>query len=325
MVSIIVPVYNTEKYLQECIDSILAQTYRDFELILVDDGSKDSSGAICDANALRDKRISVIHQANGGVTSARANGVARSHGEWICFVDSDDTLPVDSFDSLVRASETFACDLVVGHHTEVAARPATIIPLDKWREICISGEPILPSPWCRLIHKSLFKDWVLDIPREIVKGEDMLMNIRLAFNMTQDVVEVHKKVYNYRANPDSCVHTFIQDAAYEHRYHQLRLQSIPSEFHDCYLKASIRKRVAMLNEIYTHNPMDVSWTNSVFYNDLMDDIRVTGYKLNPKLKFKLSQNKSQAYRYVLAKLVTLDDNIYSIKCKIKVFIKKLIS
>ena len=90
VISIIVPVYNTEQYLRRCIDSVLAQTYQDFELLLIDDGSKDSSGAICDEYAAQDTRVRVFHKANGGVSSARNVGLDHARGEWITFVDSDD-------------------------------------------------------------------------------------------------------------------------------------------------------------------------------------------------------------------------------------------
>ena len=91
-ISVIVPVYKTEKYLPECIESILAQTFPDFELILVDDGSPDNSGKICDDYATRDSRIRVFHKENGGVSSARNLGLDNARGEWIAFVDSDDTV-----------------------------------------------------------------------------------------------------------------------------------------------------------------------------------------------------------------------------------------
>lgn len=91
-VSVIVPVYKVEKYLPECIESILAQTFKDFELILVDDGSPDNSGKICDDYAARDSRIRVFHKKNGGVSSARNLGLDNALGEWIAFVDSDDTV-----------------------------------------------------------------------------------------------------------------------------------------------------------------------------------------------------------------------------------------
>ena len=89
-ISVIVPVYNAEKYLHRCIDSILNQTFPDFELLLIDDGSKDQSGEICDEYAKKDSRVKVFHKENGGVSSARNVGIDNAVGEYICFCDSDD-------------------------------------------------------------------------------------------------------------------------------------------------------------------------------------------------------------------------------------------
>ena len=100
-VSVIVPVYNVEKYLRQCLDSILAQTFTDFELLLIDDGSPDTSGAICDEYASRDPRVRVFHKENGGVSSARNLGIDESKGELICFVDSDDWVEANYCQTIV--------------------------------------------------------------------------------------------------------------------------------------------------------------------------------------------------------------------------------
>ena len=89
-ISVIIPVYNTEKYLHRCIDSVLAQTYQDFELLLIDDGSKDSSGAICDEYAAKDTRVRVFHKENGGVSDTRNYGLDLAQGKYLMFLDSDD-------------------------------------------------------------------------------------------------------------------------------------------------------------------------------------------------------------------------------------------
>ena len=104
-ISVIVPVYRVEKYLNDCIDSILAQTFADFELILVDDGSPDSCPALCDAAAARDSRIRVIHQKNRGLSGARNAGLDAAEGEWIAFVDSDDTITPDFCAKLYHAAQ----------------------------------------------------------------------------------------------------------------------------------------------------------------------------------------------------------------------------
>lgn len=96
-ISVIVPVYNAEKYLYRCVDSILAQTFEDFELLLIDDGSKDRSGEICDEYAQKDERVKVWHKENGGVSSARNVGLENARGEWVTFSDSDDWLEPNAF------------------------------------------------------------------------------------------------------------------------------------------------------------------------------------------------------------------------------------
>ena len=97
-ISVIVPVYNVEKYLTQCIESILSQTYQEFELLLIDDGSEDNSGSICDHYSNIDSRVHVFHKENGGVSSARNMGIEHAKGEWVCFVDSDDWIDKDTFE-----------------------------------------------------------------------------------------------------------------------------------------------------------------------------------------------------------------------------------
>lgn len=101
MVSIIVPIYNVEQYISKCIESILAQTYRDFELILVDDGSPDMCGTICDEYAKQDSRVHVIHQENKGVSAARNAGISLAKGEYISFIDGDDYVEKDFFERII--------------------------------------------------------------------------------------------------------------------------------------------------------------------------------------------------------------------------------
>lgn len=112
MISIIVPVYNVEKYLDECIASIVNQTVTDLEIILVDDGSTDNSGAICDAWAQKDSRIAVYHKPNGGLTSAWKYGVRRASGEYIASVDSDDWIDADMYEKMLASAMETGADLI---------------------------------------------------------------------------------------------------------------------------------------------------------------------------------------------------------------------
>ena len=112
-ISIIVPVYNVEEYIHRCIDSILAQTFTDFELILVNDGSHDQCGKICDEYAENDSRIKVIHKKNGGLSDARNAGLEIAQGEYIGFVDSDDYIEHDMYEKLIEACKEYNSKLAM--------------------------------------------------------------------------------------------------------------------------------------------------------------------------------------------------------------------
>lgn len=113
LISIIIPIYNADKYLSDCIDSLLSQTYNNLEIILVDDGSTDNSGKICDDYAKKDKRIKVIHKQNGGVSSARNQGLDIAKGDYIAFVDPDDYVLPDMYKTLLRVIQNTNTDIVI--------------------------------------------------------------------------------------------------------------------------------------------------------------------------------------------------------------------
>ena len=112
MISVVVPVYNVEKYLAKCLESIIAQTYRDIEIVLIDDGSTDESGKICDEYAQRDKRIRVIHQENKGLAEVRNIGIHEARGEYIQFIDSDDWVELDMLETCLDYAEQYNADIV---------------------------------------------------------------------------------------------------------------------------------------------------------------------------------------------------------------------
>ncbi len=140
MISVIVPIYNIENHLSKCLYSILNQTYKDFELILVDDGSTDTSGAICDEFAEKDNRITVIHKENGGVSSARNEGLSYARGEYITFVDGDDFVNDRMLEILLKNAQEHNCDISCcqlqtvydnGTKTKSFANKSGVIPKEK--------------------------------------------------------------------------------------------------------------------------------------------------------------------------------------------------
>ena len=119
MISAIVPAYNVEKYLERCVNSILIQTYENFEIILVDDGSKDQSVEICDKFAQEDNRIKVIHKENGGLSSARNAGMKIAEGKYIVFIDSDDDIEPNMFELMLQAAEENKADFVMTDYIRI--------------------------------------------------------------------------------------------------------------------------------------------------------------------------------------------------------------
>ena len=126
LISVIVPVYNVEKYLRKCVDSIVNQTYKNLEIILVDDGSPDNCGKICDEFAEMDNRVMVIHKENGGLSSARNAGLDIATGEYITFVDSDDYIENDTYEKVVVAINKFDSDLIFFREKSVDESGKTI-------------------------------------------------------------------------------------------------------------------------------------------------------------------------------------------------------
>lgn len=219
-ISMVVPVYKVEKYLSLCLDSILGQSFSAIEVILVDDGSPDNCGKICDDYALRDSRVRVIHQVNSGVTAARRVGVENARGEFICFVDSDDYLPVSSVKILYDSIEDGEVDFVEGSLDMVTEEGKVL------KRMChqpkeYSGKEfygLLPTgafnaPWGCLYRKTLFDTNILDIPPEIKSGEDLIMKARLALK-SRKVKVISNIVYYYLQRENSACHTFVYTLEY---------------------------------------------------------------------------------------------------------------
>lgn len=170
LLSVIVPVYNVEAYLPRCVDSILSQTHQNLELILVDDGARDNSGAICDDYAARDSRVKVIHQENGGLSSARNAGLDVAKGEYIAFVDSDDWVTTDAYAHLLDLAEKYEVKLVCGGRYDVNEKTgAKTVGLCPEQETVISAEELVgriflwdgcDSSACdKLYHRSILENY----------------------------------------------------------------------------------------------------------------------------------------------------------------------
>lgn len=210
LVSVIVPVYNTAEYVDECIQSILSQTYKNIELILVNDGSTDGSGEICKKYEQM-LNVLYIELSNSGVQVARKRGVEASTGEWIMFVDSDDTLPNNAVENLLSVSKDV--DIVVGRHFGKVLWKEGYYDSKDYLNMIYHGI-IFTAPWAKLFKGDLVRQCKHAFVYEIPRSQDFLMNLAIACDNKNKVALCHHDVYYYRINNNSTCHTFTQSFDY---------------------------------------------------------------------------------------------------------------
>lgn len=209
-ITVIVPVYNVEQYLQECIDSILAQTYSEFELLLIDDGSTDNSGKICDNNCTKDTRIKIIHKKNEGVSITRNLGLKHATGKYVTFIDSDDWVDEKYLETFWKASEGF--DLIIsGYYTQTQNYHLKVyVPecetflngklkylYDKYID---SG--IISFPWCKLFSLEIIRKNNLQFNSEMTLGEDTIFTFRF-LSVAKNISLIDYSGYYWRYNSSS--------------------------------------------------------------------------------------------------------------------------
>lgn len=211
-ISVIVPVYQVEALLDRCLESLVAQTYQNLEIILVDDGSTDCCPTLCDRWADRDGRIRVIHKCNEGVGYARNTGMAQARGQYLLFVDSDDHLPPDGIAKLYAGMQKDNSDMVIGKHVKVYDDGIRESSCYCWKcDHVISGKELLQSQmlqqipvsaWGKLYRRSLFRD--IHYPA-LRCGEDLWVFPLIADRCSRISIVEHT-VYGYYQRPESIMH-----------------------------------------------------------------------------------------------------------------------
>ena len=199
LVSVIVPVYKVEDYLDDCIKSIVGQSFIDFELILVDDGSPDNCPAMCDAWAEKDKRIKVIHKQNGGVGSARNEGIKLASGEWVWFIDSDDTITQNALEELsAKTSEN--PDLIIFNKEKNEVYQKDNRFFDEYYFKYRFGF----EPWNKMYKLNIIRENELFFDTRETIGEDLLFNI-IYYKYAKKYVFTDLKLYHYTIRENSAM------------------------------------------------------------------------------------------------------------------------
>lgn len=246
-ISVIVPVYQVKAYLSECLESILSQTYPYLEIILVDDGSTDGSGELCDEYAKKDSRIRVIHKENGGLVSARKTAMKIASGKWIAYVDSDDWIDRDMYERMFRAAVENTADIVVaGHLKEFPDKTITwknAIPAGSYEGQALKEEifprmlynpetyhwALSPACWDKLMRKDLVLRYQMTVDERIWDGEDHAF-IYAAILAARRICILDETPYHYRIREDSV------SMAYDPRGIE-RLGYLYADLLNCYQKS----------------------------------------------------------------------------------------
>ena len=234
MISIIVPIYKVEKFIKKCVDSIIAQNYKNIEIILVDDGSPDNCPAICDEYAKQDSRIKVVHKENGGLISARKAGLQASSGEYVCFVDGDDWIESDMYKHIADAINKTNADCIITQfcfeypnnprnsdyklNKELYTREE--IEKDIFPTMLFDNQyyrfGIFPNCWTKVFKRQLLEKHLMDTDERIRIGEDIAFTYPCLMEC-QTLAFVDKALYHYRINPESMTKAYdssLQDVIY---------------------------------------------------------------------------------------------------------------
>ena len=220
--SVIVPVYNLEKYVRECIESVLSQTCPDFELILVDDGSKDSSPEICREYASKDERIKYIRKENQGVNAARKTGLAAAQGEYVVFVDGDDFIEPELLEKVKAVVLDKAPDIVCYNYSVYENGnkiPQTLYALEEkyygreglenevfpWLITAKDGKRFAPLIWNKAFKRELLMPIQMDLPDCVIMGEDSCVSYACIYR-AQAMQVLQDRLYNYRTTANSITH-----------------------------------------------------------------------------------------------------------------------
>lgn len=271
LISVIVPIYKVENYLDKCVESILAQTYKNLEVWLVDDGSPDRCGEMCDEWAKKDSRINVIHKQNGGLSDARNVAIDVANGEWIVFVDSDDFVSGDYIETLHNLATKYDCKMSVAQNIEFNENEDVISPKNEYIELCQKPLDAIQdmfyqkyydtAAWAKMYHRSLFESGIR-YPKGLLHED--LPTTYLLMSLSDKVAYCNKVIYYYLLRKDS-----IEGAAFSNKKLDClwiidKLMSEHKDLLDKVWLGYICKRTSFSFHIFLQMPTDHEEYNKVF-------------------------------------------------------------
>lgn len=309
MISVIVPVYKVEKYLEKCVNSIRSQSYSDLEIILVDDGSPDNCGKICDEMALNDQRIRVIHQKNQGLAAARNAGLAIAQGKYVAFVDSDDTIENGTYLLLYNMIEHYDTDIAICECRKVKeSEVLEQVEYSKYENRVLDNNKLwelvfgqLNNSSCNKLYKrSLIGD--LQFPKKVVHGEDLLFNIEYLAKCNIGVYN-EAPVYNYLSRNNSITRSYFNENVFFEIVAKDKAKDLVKKYMPVQMSRAelfcFRARMNVLRSVYAAD-------KELRYQDKIDEIKryikqqyrnvKRSLKKKEKIEYKLFFSLPSLYR-----------------------------
>ncbi|WP_373260060.1 glycosyltransferase family 2 protein [Phocaeicola vulgatus] len=290
IITIIIPIYKAENCIKRCIDSIINQTFTSFELLLINDGSPDSSGKICDEYAQTDQRIKVFHKKNGGVSSARNLGIQKSNGNFICFIDSDDWIEPYHLEALYQTYQTYHCDLIINGYAKEKKNSKTIqvhTGIYTTKEIPngiteLKRNQLLGYPWNKLFKKDIIEQYNIKFDHSITLRED----------------EIFVLQYLTHCNSIQCTDSIS--------YHYIELENSLSKKKHSY--CSLKKAVELIKQYSIELSNRFGGTNKAFIEQIEKEYQYYNIRLISTL-----YNEKNSNKYIKNELYKITKNKSAIK------------
>lgn len=239
LISIIIPVFNGEEFVEKCVDSVLTQTLKELQIIIIDDGSTDHTLEIINKLAAKDKRITVIHQDNMGVSKARNIGLCAVASEWILFVDADDTIAPEYCDSMLKAATFLEADVVIAHpYIEGEPQNDILQEKEKLIQACLSYDEMsypfnIDAPWGKIFRRQIIDDHHICFPKKLIRSEDAFFCLQF-YEVASKIGILNKFGYCHSEREGSLCRSFMKNAPeilenILHENHQWVMKKHPDE------------------------------------------------------------------------------------------------
>ena len=322
-ISVIIPVYNIKNYLFDCIYSILEQTYKNIEVIIIDDGSSDGSENICDQFALKDPRIKVHHKFNSGVSDSRNIGISLATGDYICFIDGDDFIENDYFEKAVSILNEYNPKILINTYKLYYGVNNIVEPFKKDKTKYLSKNEFLKgifigklfnwSPVCKFFHSSIINKLKFD--KEYCYGEDLLFIYDLINKMSSSDAIVYAPLssYMYVQRKTSACYSYSVEKKYdcvkiyEHIIETADKEIAEYVYNNLYLRSLIRLRYRMLQCNYDKNSLFYVNCNTIPRRNFFKVLFSKNMKLKPRVLFLLNFLPDYFFKIVMSALIGIND------------------